>query len=73
MLAAKALYAELKGRREVGPASGSYWESNFGRPTRRAIRAKAETVEVWTAGFSTGQFANMLAEVGCKTEFAGDR
>ena len=46
-------------------SAGSYWHSNFTRPVNRARRAKAETVTIRTAGFSTGELANTLGEVGC--------
>jgi len=40
--------------------TGSYWDTNFGKPTRRAKRAKAATVRLYTAGFSTGELSNVL-------------
>ena len=44
-------------------ASGSYWADVILKPYRRAIRAKAATVQVYTAGFSTGELANAMASV----------
>lgn len=52
---------------------GTYWESNFAKPYRKAVRAKAVTLKVYTAGFSTSDFHNALSEVGCAIEFAGNR
>ena len=43
---------------------GSYWETNAVKPTRRAVRAKAATVRIYTAGFSTGEFSNALYASG---------
>jgi hypothetical protein len=40
--------------------TGSYWEATVLRPYRRAKRAKAQTVRVVTAGFSTGELSNVL-------------
>ena len=42
---------------------GSYWHVNLAKPLRRAIRAKAATVTVYTAGFSTGELSNVLAAI----------
>ena len=39
---------------------GSYWDNHFQKPTRRAKRAKAATVRLYTAGFSTGELSNVL-------------
>ncbi len=44
--------------------AGTYWGNNLAAPTRRAIRAKSATVRVYTAGFSTGELANVLAVCG---------
>ena len=52
---AKAVQAYLDVRK------GTYWESNLVKPYRRAKRAKAETVKVYTAGFSSGELSNALA------------
>ena len=43
---------------------GSYWENNAVKPTRRAARAKAATVRLYTAGLSTGEFSNALYASG---------
>jgi hypothetical protein len=45
---------------------GSYWETVVAKPTRRAKRAKLETVRVYTAGFSTGEFSNALHATGSR-------
>lgn len=52
---AKAVQAHLDVRK------GTYWDSNLVKPYRRARRAKAETVKVYTAGFSSGELSNALA------------
>lgn len=67
--AAKALIKQMKANDEIG--SGTYWESNLAGPTRRAIRAKAKTVTVYTAGFSTGDLATLLMRVNCYSRYAG--
>jgi hypothetical protein len=71
MAAAKALLAAMKADGEIRP--GSYWEANFAKPVRRAVRAKLEAVAIWTAGFTTGEFSNRLRCVGCEVTHAGDR
>lgn len=43
---------------------GSYWESVVLKPLRRAVRAKAATVKVYTAGFSSGELSNRLYASG---------
>jgi hypothetical protein len=48
---------------EAGPES--YWESVLVKPTRRASKAKASTVTIWTAGFGTSEIANAIQSVGC--------
>lgn len=53
---------------QLCPSKGSYWENNLARPTRQAIRAKAETVRVYTSGFSTGELSNLLACVNCDVD-----
>jgi len=40
---------------------GTYWHRVLAQPTRRAKRAKHATVTVYTAGYSTGELANVLA------------
>ena len=55
---AKALLAELP------CPKGSYWETTVARPYRRACRAKAATVRVYTAGFSSGELSNALYAAG---------
>ena len=52
---AKTVQAHLDVRK------GTYWESNLVKPYRRARRAHAETVTVYTAGFSSGELSNALA------------
>lgn len=66
---AKSLMAHMKKEGLVKP--GTYWEDNFARPYRRAVRGKKTEVTVYTAGFSTCNFAGLLGQVGCGTEFAG--
>jgi hypothetical protein len=44
----------------LDPAPGSYWHHNLVRPLRRALRNKATTVTVYTAGFSTSELSNAL-------------
>ena len=68
--AAKKLSKEMRANGQAGP--GSYWENNFVRPVRRAVRAKAAFVGIRTAGFSTGEFANRLRCVDCEIEYAGE-
>jgi hypothetical protein len=43
---------------------GTYWESNFLKPYRRAARAKADTLRLYTAHFSTGELSNVLCNAG---------
>lgn len=43
---------------------GSYWDAVVVQPTRRAQRAKAPSVRVYTAGFSTGELSNALYATG---------
>lgn len=69
MEVAKLLVAYLKADGRATP--GTYWEANALKPIRRAIRAKLEIVKLYTAGFSTGDLANMLRCVGCEIEYAG--
>jgi len=59
--AAKALSAQLKAD---GYGPGSYWHANVIAPTRSGVRAKRETVSVWTAGFATGELSNKLHALG---------
>jgi hypothetical protein len=49
---------------------GSYWERQLVQPLRRAVRAKAETVHISTAGFSTSDFSNVLANCGITVDRA---
>lgn len=39
---------------------GGYWERVVLKPYRRTVRTKAETVRVYTAGFSTSELSNAL-------------
>lgn len=39
---------------------GSYWHENLARPLRKAVMNGRQAVVVRTAGFSTGELANML-------------
>ena len=51
--------------------TGSYWHENAMKPYLRAVRAKALTVRIYTAGFTTGEFSNVLyASGGTITEAA---
>jgi hypothetical protein len=43
---------------------GGYWDTNLVKPTRRAQRAKAATVRIYTAGFTSGEFSNALYASG---------
>ena len=45
----------------LDPALGSYWDAALGTPYRKARRAKAATVRIYTAGFSSGELSNILA------------
>jgi hypothetical protein len=51
------------------PKSGSYWYNHLAKPYKLAqrMRLKKITFKVHTAGFSTGEFANMLSE--CNIEY----
>ena len=40
---------------------GTYWGRTLATPCRRAVRAKADYVRVYTGGFLTGELANVLA------------
>jgi hypothetical protein len=44
---------------------GSYWHQHFAKPLRAAKRSHAATFRVTTAGFTTSELANILAEAGC--------
>jgi hypothetical protein len=39
---------------------GSYWHTNLAKPYRRACRAHAKTVRIYTAHFSTGELSTAL-------------
>ena len=45
------------------PGKGTVWDGIIAGPTRRAARRKSATVHVWTAFFSTGEFANILSSL----------
>jgi len=47
---------------------GSYWDSNLVKPYRRAKRAKADMVRIYTAGFSTGEISNVLYACGSSVQ-----
>jgi hypothetical protein len=54
--------AEAKSVQEhLDVRKGTYWEMNLVKPYRRARRVKADTVKVYTAGFSAGELSNALA------------
>lgn len=53
-------------QRHLDMSKGGYWENNLAKPCRRAVRAKSETVKVYTAGFSTSRLSNALFNAGCK-------
>jgi len=40
---------------------GTYWNEHLAKPYRRARRAKADHVRVYTGGFSTADLSNVLA------------
>ena len=40
--------------------TGTYWHANLFTVYTRAKRAKSDTVVIWTAGFSTGEFSRAL-------------
>lgn len=63
---AKAVAKVLKAAGE--DRSGGTWGRKVCTPVRRAVRAKAETVTIYTAGFTTSAFANYVAAAGFKTE-----
>src|SRR5262245_27394227 len=42
------------------PEPGTFWDTELQKPYRRAKRAKAATVRVRTAHFSTSEFSNAL-------------
>ena len=46
---------------QLDTTKGTYWDQLLVHPTRRAVRNHAETVTVYTAGFSSSQLANALA------------
>lgn len=57
--------AEAKALTTVLPCQpGSYWDATLMRPYRRAQRAKAATVRIYTAGFSSGELSNALYASG---------
>lgn len=43
---------------------GGYWENHLVKPYRRAKRAKADVVKVYTAGFSSSALSNALFAAG---------
>lgn len=49
--------------RHLDCRKGTYWGNHLATPCRRAVRAKADHVRVYTAGFSTGELSNVLALV----------
>ena len=48
----------------LNTARGTYWDSNFTRPLRSAQRSHAQSVRVYTGGFSAGEFSNALYASG---------
>jgi hypothetical protein len=44
--------------------TGSYWDTNLTKPTRRNARLHLPTVRVYTAGFSSGELSNVLYASG---------
>ena len=58
LVEAKATSAQLQ------CTTGSYWHMNLLKPMRRAQRAKATTVTIYTGGFSSGEFSNALYAAG---------
>ena len=48
----------------LAPRLGDYWYTNLTQPYRRAQRTHAATVRIYTAGFSSGEFSNVLASTG---------
>ena len=59
---AKAAMAELN------MCKGGYWDRNIGRPYRAASRRKSPTLTVYTAGFASGEFSNVLYATGSTVE-----
>jgi len=50
---------------------GTYWHENITRALRRAVRAKRDTFNVWTSGFSTASLSNFFHNIDVeKTETA---
>lgn len=70
MTAAKAVYEYLKELGELAP--GMYWESQYAREYRSAVRRKLPFMMIRTAGFSTSELNNRMAEVGVEVIFADD-
>jgi len=63
----------VKGDDNIGKPCypGSYWENNLAKPYRRARRAKAESVKVYTSGFGTSNLINLLLNIGCESICTG--
>lgn len=63
---AKAVAKVIKAAGE--DRSGGIWRRRACSPVRRAVRSKAQTVTIYTSGFSSSEFANFCAAAGFKTE-----
>lgn len=49
---------------------GSYWHQHFMRPMNIAKRHKQTSFKVYTAGFTTGEFSNILLASGVQVDCA---
>jgi hypothetical protein len=47
--------------KELDLHKGGYWDNHFGHPYRVAKRNKTPKFHVYTGGFSSGEFSNILA------------
>lgn len=59
----------LQAAKEMEVKPGSYWETALLKPARRAKRAKAEFVSVYTAGFGASELSNRLFNMGYKVDW----
>jgi hypothetical protein len=56
---AKQVRAYMK--REGMLTPGSYWQAHLATPVTRAVRVHDDAVMIYTAGFSTGELANIIS------------
>ena len=58
-------YAEVERvMRLLDCRTGGFWDSTIAKVYRRARRAKAPRLVLWTTGFSTGELSNALCASG---------